>query len=108
MAKRFLCLWCNGNFDSEEQMIKHTHPCPPEFRMINGTITVELSEAIKMKRTRWGRFKDRFWELDWTWCLAFTGLVVMNAILVPHVGLTFKELIGESLALGFAIPRLLK
>ncbi len=108
MSKRFLCLWCNGNFDTEEQMMKHTHPCPPEFRMINGTITVELSEAIKMKRTRWGRFKDRFFELDFGFGFAFMGLVVMNYFFTRQMNLTFIECVIEGLAWGFAIPRLLK
>lgn len=108
MSKRFLCLWCNGSFDSEEQMIKHTHPCPPEFRMINGTITVELSEAIQMKRTRWGRFLDQLFLMDIGWGLAFMGLVVMNCVLMRHINLTFTESLIESLSLGFAIPRLLK
>ncbi len=65
-------------------------------------------ELVELKRTRWGRFLDKFWSIDWSWCLAFMGLAVMNAILIPHIGLTFKESLGESLALGFAIPRLIK
>ena len=102
----FHCLCCSMNF--VEEQAANAHPCNSSFMMKNGVISVDISKFTGLKRTRWGRFFDKFWEIDWGWCLAFTGLVVMNAILLPHVHLTLGETILESLALGFAIPRLLK
>ena len=107
-VKRFLCLWCKGTFDCEKELMSHDHPCDPRFRMIDGTITVELSEAINMKCTRWGRFVDAILSVDIGFGLAFMGLVLMNCVLIRHIDLTFTESLIESLSLGFAIPRLLK
>lgn len=108
MVNEFVCLACSARFDNEADFYSHINPCNPVFKMTNGTITVELSEAIQMKRTRWGRFVHRFWELDFGFGLAFMGLVVMNVVLMHHLNLTFGEGIIEGLAFGFAIPRLLK
>lgn len=108
MGKRFFCLWCKGSFESEQDIMAHTHPCDPMFKMMNGTITVELSETIKMKRTRWGRFMDKIFSWDISFGLAFMGLVIVNAIVMTKLGLNFKLSLVEGLAFGFAIPRLLK
>lgn len=102
----FFCLCCKARFDSDEDFNKHG--CNPMFKMARGIITVELSEIIQLKRTRWGRFCEKFWSIDWGWGLAFMGLLIMNMVLTRHMNLTFSEAIVEGLALGFAIPRLIK
>ena len=104
---KFFCLSCRNHFDSNPVEIPG-HVCSPMFTMVEGNLTVELSLALNMKPTRWGRFCARLWSLDISWGLAFMGLVVMNCVLIRHIDLTFTEALLESFALGFAIPRLLK
>lgn len=100
------CLCCNANFDNEEDAAKH--PCNKAFRMTNGTITIEMSKFTGLKRTRWGRFIDKLLSMDIGWGLAFMGLVVVNMFLVRHMNLSTWPALIESLAIGFAIPRLIK
>lgn len=106
MSKDYFCLSCRSRFDNEPDW--DAHPCNPIFKMIDGRLTVEVSEALQMKRTRWGRFKDRLFELDISFGLAVIGLIIVNFILIRHVNLNFVESFFEGLGIGFAIPRLIK
>lgn len=104
--KEFFCLACKTRFENEMQC--NDHGCFHGFMMIDGKLSIELSDVLKLKRTRWRRFCDKFWSIDWSWGLAFSGVVVINMVLLPHFHLSFGETIIESFALGLALPRLIK
>ncbi len=106
MSGKFFCLRCGGTFDNDSEQ-NENHFCNPIFKMVGGTLNEELSVATGIKRHRWRRMIDKFFQLDIGWWLSFLGLIMMNSILISHCNLSFKVTLLESFCLGLAIPRLL-
>lgn len=97
---KFFCLLCKATFKNDEDVDKHL--CHPLFKM---TAPIEV---VGLKCTRLGRFMYKIFSMDIGWGLAVMGLVIINVIVLEHLGLKPPESIIEILAFGFAIPRLLK
>lgn len=93
-------------FDKDAEFDQH--PCNPVFKMVDGKLTAEVSEVLKLKRTRWGRFMDKLFSMDISFGLAVIGLTIVNGVIVGHFGFTIKEAVLEGLGIGLAIPRLIK
>lgn len=98
VSKTFFCMECKRGPFSVDEILQHG--CIPPFNFIENTITCT-------KKSVW-RFIDRILSWDISYWLAFTGLVTMNAVLIGHIDLSYKECLLEAIGFGFAIPRLLK
>lgn len=103
--KRILCLACKTRFEDDADFYRH--PCDRVFKMKDGKLSAEVSKALKMKSTRWGRFIDKILSRDIGFGLACAGLIIANAVCVIHFKFSLKEIMVEGFGLGLAIPRLL-
>lgn len=79
--------------------------CPFCFSDTVEFITIELK---KTKLTRWQKFCDWFWDLDISYFLSITGLLLVNSIFLHHFKFQIWESLPEAFGLGLAIDRILK
>lgn len=96
----FFCVKCN-NFAFSKEEITHQE-CVSPFKI------VEVGINFKLNRTRLGRITHWFYSLDLGFIFAFTGAVIINAILLPHFNLSLGVSTLESFCLGMVLIRLLK
>ncbi len=60
-------------------------------------------------KINWKHFIDELlYNLDISRGLAYIGIIVMNCVFIRHINISFTEGVIESLALGFALPYLIK
>lgn len=98
-CKIFYCCACSKGFLLEDEALQCG--CNPKF-LVKGIFTTHV------KRTRWERFVHWFFSVDIKFLLAFMSAIIINAILMTHIGLSFKECLLEGLCMGFFLPRLLE
>lgn len=98
VSRTYFCMECKKGPFTPDNIAEHG--CLAPFKIMESIITCT-------KKPVW-RFIDRILSWDISYWLAFTGLVTMNAILIGHIGLSYKECLLEAIGFGFAIPRLLK
>jgi hypothetical protein len=97
-CKIYFCLGCNKASLVKEEIADHG--CDQKYAL-QGTIAV-------VKQIPWRRFIDFLIRCDFYYGLAFTGGVIINALLLPHFNLSFKLQLLESLCVGFVLIRLLR
>jgi hypothetical protein len=93
--KTFTCAHCFTVLFSEVDALNHT--C--------GKI---VHKSIRSKKTRSDIFAEILSSMDISWGLAFMGLVIVNTVITHYMHIPFYPRLLESIAIGFAIPRLLK
>lgn len=98
ISTTYFCLTCKKGPFSELDLA--THGCPAPFSVVKSVITCQ--------KKPWGRFIDCIFSLDIGFFLAFSAAVIMNVIIIPHLGLTAKEGLIEGFCLGLVLMRLFK
>lgn len=99
MSLNIDCPRCNKVFHDMESFSYHTYEC-----------LFIPQDKLFCKPTKWTRFCNWFWSLDWGFILGGAGGIYINSFFYPYICENYSGLtcISEGLAFGFLLGGLLR